>query len=114
MTASRRTVLGLLFAGLVSLVLLPLARPALAAIRNAGGSGVFNPAAGSGSGTMNLNHVTVSGNGTSPDSTLRGSAGLDNRATMTLTDVTVTGNTGGINQTGGIFNAGTLTATNLT
>jgi hypothetical protein len=74
-------------------------------VRNSGGVGVSNPG---GAGPMTLDHVTLSGNAT----------GLDNRATMTLTNVTVRDN-GNYTQSapGGILDFGgsaTLTATSLT
>jgi hypothetical protein len=83
-------------------------------IRNAPAFGVSNPA---GAGPMTLDHVTVSGNGINPIPSLRG-GGIDNRATMTLTNVTVRDNNlVGSNNVGGISNFGgesNLTATNLT
>ena len=55
---------------------------------------------------MTLTNVTVSGNGINPTDTLRG-GGIDNRATMTLTNVTVRDNNlVGSNNVGGISNFG--------
>jgi CSLREA domain-containing protein len=83
-------------------------------IRNAAGTGLTNPG---GAGPMTIDHVTVSGNGTHTDPTLRG-GGIRNDATMMLTNVTVRDNNLlGSNNTGGILNVGgqsNLTATNLT
>jgi hypothetical protein len=62
----------------------------------------------SNSGSMTLTNVTVSGNGG-----VDGAGGISNRGTMTLTDVTVSGNGGGV---GGIFNevGASATLTNVT
>jgi hypothetical protein len=61
------------------------------------------------SGTMTLTDVTLSGNNAVSEG-----GGIYNSGTVTLTDVTLNGNSTGNGNGGGIYNTGTVTLTNVT